>query len=45
MVTGKVMIMVGMASAFAWILTREQVPQALANYIYSIGGERSYSSL
>ena len=37
-VTGKVMIMVGMASVFAWILTREQVPQALANLIYSIGG-------
>ena len=34
-VTGKVMIMVGMASAFAWILTREQVPQALANFIFS----------
>src|SRR4030043_1521415 len=27
-VTGKVMIMVGMASVFAWILTREQGPQA-----------------
>ena len=37
-VTGKVMIMVGMASVFAWILTREQVPQALANFIYSMGG-------
>jgi tripartite ATP-independent transporter DctM subunit len=38
MVTGKVMIMVGMASVFAWILTREQVPQALANLIHSMGG-------
>jgi len=37
-VTGKVMIMVGMASVFAWILAREQVPQALANLIYSMGG-------
>jgi len=37
-VTGKVMIMVGMASVFAWILTREQVPQALANAIQSMGG-------
>jgi C4-dicarboxylate transporter DctM subunit len=37
-VTGKVMIMVGMASVFGWILTREQVPQALANFIYSMGG-------
>lgn len=37
-VTGKVMIMVGMASVFAWILTREQVPQALADFIYSLGG-------
>jgi C4-dicarboxylate transporter DctM subunit len=37
-VTGKVMIMVGMASVFAWILTREQVPQALANTIHSVGG-------
>ena len=37
-VTGKVMIMVGMASVFAWILTREQVPQALANLIQSMGG-------
>lgn len=37
-VTGKVMIMVGMASVFAWILTREQVPQALANFIHSLGG-------
>ena len=38
MVTGKVMIMVGMASVFAWILTREQVPQALAMFIHSLGG-------
>jgi C4-dicarboxylate transporter DctM subunit len=37
-VTGKVMIMVGMASVFAWILTREQVPQALAGLIHSLGG-------
>jgi C4-dicarboxylate transporter DctM subunit len=37
-VTGKVMIMVGMASVFAWILTREQVPQALASLIHSMGG-------
>jgi C4-dicarboxylate transporter DctM subunit len=29
-VTGQVMIMVGMATVFGWILTREQVPQALA---------------
>jgi C4-dicarboxylate transporter DctM subunit len=39
-VTGKVMIMVGMASVFAWILSREKVPQALANFIYSTGGGR-----
>ena len=38
LVTGKVMIMVGMASVFAWILTREQVPQALAAFIHSLGG-------
>jgi C4-dicarboxylate transporter DctM subunit len=37
-ITGKVMIMVGMASVFAWILTREQVPQALASFIHSLGG-------
>src|SRR4030042_4068561 len=37
-VTGKVMIMVGMASVFAWILTRQQVPQALADLIHSMGG-------
>lgn len=37
-VTGKVMIMVGMASVFAWILTREHVPQTLANFIYSLAG-------
>jgi C4-dicarboxylate transporter DctM subunit len=37
-VTGKVMIMVGMASVFAWIMTREQVPQALVNVIHSMGG-------
>jgi C4-dicarboxylate transporter DctM subunit len=42
MVTGKVMIMVGMASAFAWILSREQVPQALANFIFSIGGGKVF---
>jgi C4-dicarboxylate transporter DctM subunit len=38
LVTGKVMIMVGMASVFAWILARQQVPQALANLIHSMGG-------
>lgn len=42
MVTGKVMIMVGMASAFAWILSREQVPQALASFIFSIGGGKIF---
>ena len=43
-VTGKVMIMVGMASVFAWILTREQVPQALANLIHSTGRRKGFSS-
>ncbi len=37
-ITGKVMIMVGMASVFAWILSREQVPIALAHFIQSMGG-------
>jgi C4-dicarboxylate transporter DctM subunit len=37
-VTGKVMLMVGMASVFAWIMTREQVPQTLARFILSLGG-------
>jgi C4-dicarboxylate transporter DctM subunit len=39
-ITGKVMIMVGMASVFAWILSREQVPIALAHFIQSMGGGR-----
>ena len=34
--------MVGMASAFAWILSREQVPQALAQFIFSIGGGKVF---
>ncbi|MEW6185921.1 MAG: TRAP transporter large permease [Thermodesulfobacteriota bacterium] len=38
LVTGKVMLMVGMASVFAWILTREHVPQSLAGFIFSLGG-------
>jgi C4-dicarboxylate transporter, DctM subunit len=38
LITGKVMIMVGMASVFAWISAREQVPQALATFIQSLGG-------
>lgn len=37
-VTGKVMIMVGMASVFAWFLSIEKVPQALAELIFSLGG-------
>jgi tripartite ATP-independent transporter DctM subunit len=37
-VTGKVMIAVGMASVFAWVLTREHVPAALADFIQSLGG-------
>jgi C4-dicarboxylate transporter DctM subunit len=39
-VTGQVMIMVGMATVFGWILTREQVPQALASVITNLGGGR-----
>lgn len=39
-VTGKVMFMVGMASVFAWIMAREQVPQALARAILSLGGDK-----
>ena len=39
-VTGQVMIMVGMATVFGWILTREQVPQALAGVINNLGGGR-----
>jgi len=39
-VTGQVMIMVGMATVFGWILTREQVPQALAGVISYLGGGR-----
>jgi len=37
-VTGQVMILVGMASIFGWVLAREQVPQALAALIQSMGG-------
>lgn len=39
-VTGQVMIMVGMATVFGWILSREQVPQALAGVISDLGGGR-----
>lgn len=39
-VTGQVMIMVGMATVFGWILTREQVPQAMAGVISDLGGGR-----
>ena len=38
LITGKVMIMVGMASVFAWISARGQVLQALASFIQSLGG-------
>jgi C4-dicarboxylate transporter DctM subunit len=41
LVTGQVMIMVGIASVFGWILTREQVPQALAGAINSMGGGKN----
>lgn len=37
-ITGQVMIMVGMATVFGWILTREQAPQALVSVINSLGG-------
>lgn len=37
-ITGQVMLLVGMATAFGWFLTREQVPQALAGAISSLGG-------
>jgi C4-dicarboxylate transporter, DctM subunit len=36
--TGKVMIMVGMSSVFAWLMSRENVPQALAEFLLSLGG-------
>jgi len=39
-VTGQVMIVVGMATVFGWILTREQVPQAVAGVIHYLGGGR-----
>ena len=32
--------MVGMATVFGWILTREQAPQSLAGAIYALGGGR-----
>jgi tripartite ATP-independent transporter DctM subunit len=41
-VTGQVMFMVGMASAFAWILAWEEIPQGLAKLIYSIGGGKFF---
>jgi tripartite ATP-independent transporter DctM subunit len=31
--TGSIMLIIGAASAFAWILTREQIPQALASFM------------
>ena len=31
--TASIMLIIGAASAFAWILTREQIPQALANFM------------
>ena len=37
-VTGQVMIMVGMATVFGWILAREQAPQKLVALINALGG-------
>jgi tripartite ATP-independent transporter DctM subunit len=37
-ITGKVMIMVGMASVFGWFLSIEKVPQSLAELIFALGG-------
>jgi len=40
-ITGQVMILVGMATVLGWLLTREQVPQALANLIHFLGGGKN----
>ena len=40
-ITGQVMILVGMATVLGWILTREQVPQALAGFIHYLGGGKN----
>lgn len=40
-ITGQVMILVGMATVLGWLLTREQVPQALANLIHYLGGGKN----
>jgi C4-dicarboxylate transporter DctM subunit len=40
LVSAQVMLMVGMAAVFSWVLTREQVPKVLADAINSIGGGR-----
>ncbi len=37
--TGAVMLVVGMAGIFAWLLTSQQVPLALANWLASISSE------
>jgi len=40
-ITGQVMILVGMATVLGWLLTREQVPQGLANLIHYLGGGKN----
>lgn len=40
-ITGQVMILVGMATVLGWILTREQVPQVLATFIHYLGGGKN----
>lgn len=34
--TSAIMLIVGAASGFAWILTREQIPQAITDYVVSV---------
>ena len=40
-VTATVMFLIGTASVFSWLMTIEQVPQAIAAWIKSVGGGRN----
>ena len=40
-VTATVMFLIGTASVFSWLMTIEQVPQAIAGWIKAVGGGRN----
>ena len=42
-ISGMVLLLIGTAHTFSWVLSREQLPQTIANWMLSLGAAKRFT--